>query len=120
MGVSASAGCHLTWVAGRALGQSVGQIGQLAAMVTILQGADVHAVPPAKLLKPETLLLGFTVGVQHNAHPQSPCTETHTFTVKGKTTHTHSALLSCSKRLVVMVSVNMFFQFLRQNYKPQN
>lgn len=63
---------HLTWVAGGTLGQSVGQIGQLAHMVTVLQGADVHAVPPAKLSKPEALLFGFGVGVQHNAHPQGP------------------------------------------------
>lgn len=63
---------HLTWVARGALGQSVSQIGQLADMVTVLQGADVHAVPPAKLSKPETLLLLFRVGVQHNAHPQGP------------------------------------------------
>lgn len=27
---------HLTWVSGRALGQSIGQIGQLADMVTVL------------------------------------------------------------------------------------
>lgn len=58
------------------MGQSVGQIGQLAAMVTVLQGADVHAVPPAKLSKPETLLLGLVVGVQHDAHPQGSCRDT--------------------------------------------
>lgn len=66
------AGCYLTWVAGRALGQNVGQVGQLAAMVTILQGTDVHTVPPAKLSKPKRLLLRLTVRVQHNAHPQGP------------------------------------------------
>jgi len=70
--------CHLTRVSVEALGQSVSQIGQLAAMVTVLQGADVHAVPPAKLSEPETLLLGFIVGVQHDAHPQGSCTHTHT------------------------------------------
>ncbi|TNN68162.1 hypothetical protein EYF80_021645 [Liparis tanakae] len=50
----------------RTLGQSVGQIGQLAAMVTVLQGTDVHAVPPAKLSEPETLLLGASRGSPMN------------------------------------------------------
>lgn len=68
---------HLTWVARGALRQSVGQIGQLADMVTVLQGADVHAAPLAKLSKPETLLLGFRVGVQNNTHPQGPYRDTH-------------------------------------------
>lgn len=67
---------HLTWVARGALRQSVGQIDQLADMVTVLQGADVHAVPPAKLPEPESLLLRFRVGVQHDAHPQGPYGDT--------------------------------------------
>lgn len=67
---------HLTWVASRALGESVGQVGQLAHMVTVLQGTHVHVVPPAKLTEPEALLLEFGVGVQHNAHPQGACRDT--------------------------------------------
>lgn len=58
-----------TWVSRWILLQSVGQIGQLADMVTVLQGADIHAVPPVKLVEPERLLLGFRVRVQHDAHP---------------------------------------------------
>lgn len=77
--VFASDGCCLTWVAWGALGQSNCQIGQLAAMVTVFQRADVHAAPPAKLPEPETFLLGFTVGVQYDAHPQGPCTQTHIY-----------------------------------------
>lgn len=68
---------QLTWVASGALGESVGQVGQLAHMVTVLQGTHVHVVPPAKLTEPEALLLGFGVGVQHDAHPQRPCRDTH-------------------------------------------
>lgn len=34
------------------LRQSVGQIGQLVAMVTVLPGANVHAVPLLELTKP--------------------------------------------------------------------
>lgn len=66
----------LTWVASRALGESVGQVGQLAHMVSVLQGTHVHVVPPAKLTEPEALLLGFGVRVQHDAHPQGSCRDT--------------------------------------------
>lgn len=79
-------GCHLTWVSRRTLGQSVGQIGQLAAMVTVLQGADVHAAPPAELPEPEAFLLGFVVRIQHDAHPQGACRDMHRL----KHTHSHS------------------------------
>lgn len=68
----------LTWIARRPLGQSVGQIDQLAAMVTVLQGTHVHAVPPAELPEPRRLLLRLTVRVQDDAHPQGACTHTHT------------------------------------------
>lgn len=72
---SRNSGCHLTWVARRAMRQSVGQIGQLVAVVTVLQGTHVHAVPPAELPQPAALLLGFAVRIQHDAHPQSSCND---------------------------------------------
>lgn len=53
----------LTWVAWWILWQNVGQIGQLADVVTILQGADVHVVPPVKLVEPQRRLLRFGVRV---------------------------------------------------------
>ena len=59
----------LTWVSWWILWQSIGQIGQLADMVTILQGAHVHVVPLVKLTEPERLLLRFRVRVQYDAHP---------------------------------------------------
>lgn len=45
------------------LRQGVGEVGQIVAMVTILPGAHVHAVPPPQLFEPPTLLLRLTVGV---------------------------------------------------------
>lgn len=88
------------------MGQSVGQIGQLAAMVTVLQGADVHAVPPAKLSKPETLLLGLVVGVQHDAHPQGSCRDT---------TLTPS---SCSSKTILNVKNTLIFVAKILNLAP--
>lgn len=38
-------------------------------MVTILQGADIHVVPPVELVEPERLLLRFRVRVEYDAHP---------------------------------------------------
>lgn len=52
------------------LRQSVGQIGKLVAMVTILPGANVHTVPLLELPEPRGLLLGLTVRIQHDTHPQ--------------------------------------------------
>lgn len=59
----------LTWVPWWILWQSIGQIGQLADMVTILQGAHIHVAPLVKLMEPERLLLRFRVRVQYDAHP---------------------------------------------------
>lgn len=56
----------------------MGEVGQLVAVVTVLPGADVHAVPSAQLPQPRRLLLRFAVGVQYNAHPQSTWKHTHT------------------------------------------
>lgn len=64
----------LTLVAMGTLRQGVGEVGQIVAMVTILPGAHVHAVPPPQLSEPRALLLRLTVGVQHDTHPQGTCT----------------------------------------------
>lgn len=45
------------------LRQGVGEVGQIVAMVTVLPGTHVHAVPPPQLFEPPTLLLRLTVGV---------------------------------------------------------
>lgn len=67
---------HLTWIARIALRQSVSQIDDLAAMVTVLQGTHVHTVPPAELPEPRGRLFGFAMRVQDDAHPQGACTDT--------------------------------------------
>lgn len=70
-------GCGLTWVAGGALGERVGQVGQLAHVVAVLQGAHVHVVPAAQLAEPRAPLLAFGVGVEHDAHPQGAWRDGH-------------------------------------------
>lgn len=56
-----------------ALGQGVGDVGKLAAVVTVLQRADIHVAPLLQLFEPCILLLALTVRVQHDAHPQRTC-----------------------------------------------
>lgn len=46
-----------------ALRQSVGNVGKFAAIVAVLQWADVHVPPLLQLLQPTTLLLAFTVRI---------------------------------------------------------
>lgn len=46
-----------------ALRQSVGNVGKFAAIVAVLQWADVHVAPLLQLLQPTTLLLAFTVRI---------------------------------------------------------
>lgn len=46
-----------------ALRQSVGDVWKLAAVVAVLQRADVHVAPLLQLLQPAALLLALTVGV---------------------------------------------------------
>lgn len=70
-------GCGLTWVASGALGERVGQVGQLAHVVAVLQGAHVHVVPAAELAEPRAPLLAFGVGVEHDAHPQGAWRDGH-------------------------------------------
>lgn len=55
----------------------MGEVRQLVAVVTVLPGADVHAVPSAQLPQPGRLLLRFAVGVQYDAHPQGTWRHTH-------------------------------------------
>ena len=73
----------------------MGEVGQLVAVVTVLPGAHVHAVPPPELAEPPTLLLRLAVGVQHYTHPQGPCTHT----VK----NTHVELFLCIRSLSLKV-----------------
>lgn len=53
-----------------ALRQGVGNVGQLAAVVAVLERTDVHVAPLLQLLEPAALLLALAVGVQHDAYPQ--------------------------------------------------
>lgn len=68
--------CHVALTRRQvALWQGVGDVGQLAAVVAVLQGADVHVAPLLQLLQPAALLLALAVRVQHHAHPQGTCGE---------------------------------------------
>ena len=53
-----------------ALWQSVGDVRKLAAVVAVLQRADVHVAPLLQLLQPAALLLALAVGIEHYAYPQ--------------------------------------------------
>lgn len=53
-----------------ALWQSVGDVGELAAVVAVLQWAHVHVAPLLELLQPAALLLALAVGVEHHTYPQ--------------------------------------------------
>lgn len=66
-------GRSLTWVTSGAMGERVGQVGQLARVIAILQGAHVHVVPPAELAEPRAPLFTFGVGIEYDAHPQGTC-----------------------------------------------
>lgn len=68
----------LTWIASGALGERVGQVGQLAYVVAVLQRAHVHVVPPAELAQPQAPLFAFGVGIEHDAHPQGTCRDPDT------------------------------------------
>ena len=83
----------------------MGEVGQLVAVVTVLPGADVHAVPSAQLAQPRRLLLGFAVGVQYDAHPQGTWTHTHKHC---KHTHTHTHIRSSQLTLAVSHTMQVY------------